>query len=154
MNNFPFQLLSNFWGSLHKGGIPPSAPFGPGPFREKGLAPPAQGRFREGKENSPLIPSSKYVPPAHFLNAAGAVPRGELKKDLPLYIKGQILFVCMDYTGDAPSWPKVSMALASSARFSSMASLSSISFTFIRRMVDARSFSSSFMEIYLMASSI
>ena len=32
-----------------KGGYPPFAPFGPGPFREKGLAPPAQGRPPLGK---------------------------------------------------------------------------------------------------------
>ena len=34
-------------GEVQKGGIPPSAPFGPGPFREKGLAPPEEGRFWE-----------------------------------------------------------------------------------------------------------
>ena len=36
--------VSAHLGEVQKGGIPPSAPFGPGPFREKGLAPPAQGR--------------------------------------------------------------------------------------------------------------
>jgi len=42
------------------------------------------------------------------------------------------------------------LALAVSARFSSIASFRIISFTFIKRMVLARSFSSSFMVIYLM----
>ncbi len=34
-----------------KGGYPPFAPFGPGPFREKGLAPPAEGRSDEDNIN-------------------------------------------------------------------------------------------------------
>src|SRR5699024_8856714 len=75
-----------------KGGYPPFAPFGPGPFREKVLAPPAQGRSREGnksvksvqyllfplccprrqggrsgKKGERALPESKY----------GGVPRGE-----------------------------------------------------------------------------
>ena len=32
------QTVSAYLGEVQKGGIPPSAPFGPGPFREKGLA--------------------------------------------------------------------------------------------------------------------
>ena len=32
------QTVSAHLGEVQKGGIPPSAPFGPGPFREKGLA--------------------------------------------------------------------------------------------------------------------
>ena len=49
--------------------------------------------------------------------------------------------------GASPESPNALMARSFSARFSSMASFSSISFTYLSRVVVARSFSSSFMVI-------
>ena len=98
-----------------KGGIPPLPLLAPGPFREKGLAPPAQGRSREGntavksvqyllfplccprrqggrsgKEGECAIPEGKY----------GGVPRGE--GTVEEGFGGGVFHLCPDSPAEGP----------------------------------------------------